>query len=529
MTDEVLKILFVEDNPGDARLVQESMRDHATLKSEVVHVERPEQAVDRLATHDTDVVLLDLGLPGSKGMEILDRLLRHGPKAPVIVLTGQSDAMLGVEAVKAGAQDYLMKGNIDGPHLVQAIYHAIERYQLQAQVQKRSDELQRRSSELARSDTWFRQFTEIATDWFWETDAEGRYSIISDNWGEITGLDPMDMLGKPRRQLIEDHLFREERQDAEKWQAHFDLWDQREPFRDLEFTWPNAGGELRFLSVSGMPMFDETATFHGYRGTGRDVTEQRRAQKQIEKQARDLARSNQELEDFANIVSHDLKEPLRGISNYAQFIKEDYGDVIDEKGGEMLETLPRLAKRLESFLDDLLTYSRVGRTELGVRETDLGEIVHGILDTVHDFIDRSGAEVRIPAPLPTVLCDGIRVGEVFRNLITNSVKYNDKTEGWIEIGCLSEAEDGPGGLSTSPEFPVFYVRDNGIGIAENQQDDVFKIFKRLHGRDKFGGGTGAGLTIVKRIVERHGGQIWLDSEPGKGSTFYFTLSGEQPQ
>ena len=123
----------------------------------------------------------------------------------------------------------------------------------------------------------------------------------------------------------------------------------------------------------------------------------------------------------------------------------------------------------------------------------------------------------MPEPLPKMRCDQARVGEIFRNLITNAIKYNDKPEKWIEIGV----QNGGGAL---PLY-VFYVRDNGIGIRPNHLESIFRIFKRLHGRDRYGGGTGAGLTIVKKIVERHGGDIWVNSEPGEGTTFYFTLEG----
>ncbi len=236
-----------------------------------------------------------------------------------------------------------------------------------------------------------------------------------------------------------------------------------------------------------------------------------------------LERSNQELDDFAYIASHDLREPLRGINTYSTFLLEDYQDKLDEEGQSKLNTLQRLTRRMESLIDSLLTYSRVGRTELAVQETNLGEMLAEILDSLDVVLKERGVEVRIQQPLPTVRCDRVRVGEVFRNLITNAMKYNDKPEKWIEVGrCNTDAA-----LEGSPcaeGFPAtFYVRDNGIGIREKHLDSVFRMFKRLHGRDQYGGGTGVGLTIVKKIVERHGGQIWLQSTFGEGTTFFFTL------
>ncbi|QLE57070.1 ATP-binding protein [Nostoc sp. TCL26-01] len=227
----------------------------------------------------------------------------------------------------------------------------------------------------------------------------------------------------------------------------------------------------------------------------------------------ELERSNQELDAFAYIASHDLKEPLRGIHNYSNFLIEDYGTIIDEPGKEKLVTLIRLTQRMEDLIDSLLHFSRLGRVDLFMQQTDLNEIVHRILDMLSGRIEETGVEIRIPRPLPTVYCDRIQIGEVFSNLIANAIKYNDKPQKWIEIGYLEH----PSPTTT------FYVRDNGIGIREKHFEAIFRIFKRLHGPSKYGGGTGAGLTIAKKIVERHGGKIWLESIYGEGSTFYFTL------
>lgn len=260
-----------------------------------------------------------------------------------------------------------------------------------------------------------------------------------------------------------------------------------------------------------------------FTGVVRDITERRLAEDQLRFYAQqlresniELARSNQELDDFAYIASHDLKEPLRGIHNYASFLLEDYAGKLDAEGESMLGTLTRLAQRMELLIDSLLQFSRVGRAELSNQETDLNELVERTLEPMRFLLREESVDIHIPQPLPTVTCDRIRVGEVFQNLIANAIKYNDKPEKWVEIGSLA----GDNGQ------PVLYVKDNGIGIPPKHQEAIFRIFKRLHGRDKYGGGTGVGLTIVKKIVERHGGRIWLDSTDGEGTTFYFTLAPE---
>lgn len=238
--------------------------------------------------------------------------------------------------------------------------------------------------------------------------------------------------------------------------------------------------------------------------------------RELERRNEELHQSNKDLDDFAYIASHDLKEPLRGIHNFSSFLIEDYSEKLDDEGRSKLETLMRLTHRMETLIDSLLQFSRLGRVDLAIDQVDLNETVAEVLESLAITLQESGTQVRIPRRLPTVRADRARVGEIFYNLIVNGVKYNDKPEKWIEIGAIEESD-------SEGQPPVFYVRDNGIGIAGKHHESVFRIFKRLHGRDKFGGGTGAGLTIAKKIVERHHGRIWLESSAGEGTTFYFTL------
>lgn len=228
----------------------------------------------------------------------------------------------------------------------------------------------------------------------------------------------------------------------------------------------------------------------------------------------ELERSNNELDAFAYIASHDLKEPLRGIHNYSNFLIEDYGDTLNEEGKNKLRTLIRLTQRMEDLIDSLLHFSRLGRVDLSMQATNLNDVVHRSLDLLSARIEEMNVDIQIPRPLPTVYCDRVQVGEVFNNLIANSIKYNDKPQKLIVIGYVEE-----------PGLPItFYVQDNGIGIRDKHFEAIFRIFKRLHGPSKYGGGTGAGLTIAKKIVERHRGKIWVDSTYGEGTTFYFTLA-----
>lgn len=278
--------------------------------------------------------------------------------------------------------------------------------------------------------------------------------------------------------------------------------------------------ELGRLVDAFNDMLDQIQTRDSDLQRAKELLEERVRERtlELEKRNEELYQSNKELDDFAYIASHDLKEPLRGIHNFSTFLLEDYADKLDEGGRSKLETLTRLTRRMESLIDSLLHFSRLGRVDLAIDQVDLNAIVREAVDALDINLKEAGIELRIPRRLPTVRADRARVGEIFYNLIVNAMKYNDKEKKWIEVGYLDAEEEHP---------PVFYVRDNGIGIQEKHFDSVFRIFKRLHARDKYGGGTGAGLTIVKKIVERHNGRIWVESTYGEGTTFYFTLEEDR--
>ncbi|MBI3838604.1 MAG: hypothetical protein HY288_11815 [Planctomycetia bacterium] len=235
----------------------------------------------------------------------------------------------------------------------------------------------------------------------------------------------------------------------------------------------------------------------------------------LEAKAAELARINRELDEFTCIASHDLQEPLLGISSYCRILLEDYSEALDEDGGRRLKALVGLCERLSRLIRDLLTYSQIGRTQPDGSLADLNEVVRDVLETLGPAVDERGGAVRVVDRLPTVTADRVWVGEVFRNLVANGLKFNESRRPTVEIGCVAG------------ESATFYVRDNGIGIPEHHHETIFAMFRRLHCRSKYEG-TGAGLTFVRKIVDAHGGRVWLESQPGRGSTFYFTLGPGGP-
>ena len=238
--------------------------------------------------------------------------------------------------------------------------------------------------------------------------------------------------------------------------------------------------------------------------------------KNLQEYTKRLEESNRELDDFVYVVSHDLKEPLRGLYSYSYFLQEDYADKLDDVGNDKLETLKKLSLRMEELINTLLYYSRLGRSEEAFKQTDLNITLENTLELLNPVIEKENADIKIENTLPTILCDRAHIGDIFRNLIVNGLKYNDSDHKKILIGCNV-------GYKESPNTNVFYVSDNGIGIDPKHHDTIFKMFKRLHGKNEYGGGTGSGLTIVKKIIDRHNGKIWVESNEEGGSTFYFIL------
>ncbi|HTW92860.1 MAG TPA: ATP-binding protein [bacterium] len=240
----------------------------------------------------------------------------------------------------------------------------------------------------------------------------------------------------------------------------------------------------------------------------RKRAEERQAQllKQVEA-------ANQELADFAHVVSHDLKAPLRAIDSLAKWLAADYEEKFDDDGRKQLDLLLGRVKRMHDLIDGILQYSRAGRTREQVVEVDTAELVPEVIDLLSP---PPHIRVAIKTRLPKVNIERTRISQVLQNLLSNAIKYMDKPEGLIEVGCTEE-----GG------FWKFFVRDNGPGIEEKDRDRVFQLFQTLKPRDQ-SDSTGVGLAVVKKSVELYGGRVWIESQVGKGSTFYFTLPKPTP-
>jgi signal transduction histidine kinase len=285
-------------------------------------------------------------------------------------------------------------------------------------------------------------------------------------------------------------------------------------------------GAVRWIRAMGRTFFDTVeGEVKAVRciGSYLDTTAQKEESMQLENYMRKLelandrlGESNQRLDDFVHIVSHDLKEPVRGIYNFSTFLLEDYKDKLGD-GEEDLRTLKNLSMRMNDLIDDLQKYARIGKEEAPLEDVDLNKMVSDVLELMKIQINKDKVSISVNGGLPTVRCSKAHLAEVFRNLIVNAIKYNKSSPKKIDIGYLQNHPRHPGGR-------VFFVKDNGIGIEEKHREVVFKIFRRLHGRDEYGGGTGSRLAIVKKLVEQHKGEVWIESNPEGGSIFLFYVN-----
>lgn len=283
---------------------------------------------------------------------------------------------------------------------------------------------------------------------------------------------------------------------------------------DLEYRLKNKDGNYKWYQGKGIVTVRNGIT--RMTGSLTDINAKKEAEDKIKDYNKELEIINEDLDSFAYITSHDLKEPLRGISNNVLFLSQDYTSKIDKKGMKKFDRIISLCEKMGKLIDDILEYSKLKNKELVIKEVDLNRVIEDIEITLENKILENNVEIIIPKKLPITICDQVTITEALRNLISNAIKYNKSNKKIIEIGFKEENTDC-----------IFYVKDNGIGVEKKFFDIIFAPFKRLDNIDQIIEGSGVGLHFVQRIIQRHGGKIWVESDLGKGATFYFTLGNNQ--
>lgn len=277
-----------------------------------------------------------------------------------------------------------------------------------------------------------------------------------------------------------------------------------------EVKMPTRSGDTLDILLRADAIKDESGVTIGFINIHTDISDRKRAQEELAQRAIELARSNAELEQFAYVASHDLQEPLRIITSYTQLLSRRYVGKLDSKGDKYIDFIVKAAQRMQQLIEDLLQFSRLGSEKTELVPVECEAVLGIVLDNLDLAIHDSSASVTHD-PLPNVMGDRSQLAQLLQNLIGNGLKYRGERSPLIHISAVR-----------SNEFWCFAVSDNGIGISSEFFERIFTIFQRLHSREEYPG-TGIGLAICKKIVQRHGGKIWVESEIGQGSTFYFTL------
>jgi signal transduction histidine kinase len=447
-----------------------------------------------LASREFDAVLLNLDLPGSRGMETFERLRAAVPQVPLIVYTGTRDDEIALRTLRGGAQDYVVKGPGIGPLLARAVHFAVERRRAHAELELRATRLEKNRAALL-------GIIEASADVILILDNSGAVRFVNSGAEKMYGPSAADLVGQaggfaiqPGTAEIEIRLPAGIPRTAE--------------VRTVEIEWDNQPASLILLH---------------------DVTERKLAQLQVEAQnvlleeivrarTAELVTANSEVEAFADSVSHDLRAPLRHIKGFTQMLEEEAGPGMDASAQALLARILRSVDQMRKLIDDLLGFSRLGNCPVSRQPVALGPLVAEVIEELAPETQGRPVEWSF-AGLPSVDADPSLLRVVLVNLLSNALKF---TRGRDPARIEVFPADG------SHPASVIAVRDNGIGFAAENAGRLFGVFQRLHSQSEFEG-TGVGLATVKRIVTRHGGRIWAEAVPGVSATFFFSLGPGETQ
>ena len=375
---------------------------------------------------------------------------------------------------------------------------------LEKKVEERTAELKQAYDSLQQSELKFKTLAENSPDIINRMDKRFKNVYVNPVVINISGMPPEYFMGKKMDELRIPEEFTVPL--IEKAKKVFETGMMEE----FETEMPTINGLKTFYTYLA-PEYDENGETNTVLSVSHDITELKRTENQLKETITELERSNEELQSFAYITSHDLQEPLRNIASFAQLLQGRYKGKLDEDADEFLNFMVEGAIRMKNMIQGLLEYSRIDKTDTGFKETNMNLKVEKAIENLQSIINESSAEITHDN-LPAVVANPNQMIRIFQNLISNAIKFRKpQYPPKIHISCKKKKDEY-----------IFSVSDNGIGIEKQYIDRIFEVFKRLHTMDEYEG-TGIGLAIVKRIIEHHGGKIWVESELGKGSTFYFTL------
>lgn len=451
--------------------------------------------------------VLEEAVQDGEGHNIIFQILAHNPEKPTVpelrhvqldVMTCYSDR--GIPQ-----------------HLRCHLLDITEKVRTESELRRRTQELSEANTrlrqinhDLQRLKESYRDLYHNAPVLYFSLDIDGRFAALNETLLRTLGYSRDELMGQHYTLLLR----------SEDQQTFLNDPTVFQHPGEIEARWVKRNGVVIDVWIGTTTIKDARGHFVRSRSAARDVSERNRLEQALQTKAEEIIQANtrlrqinQELEDFTYVVSHDLKEPLRTLEAFSNFLAQDYGNILQGDGQEYINHLIQASKRLARLIDDLLTLSRVGRVLKNPVPFDWDAVIATVTSDLHELIQQKTGIVRVEGKLPEALGDPERIGQLLTNLISNGLKYNQSEQPEVVIGAKPDTSQGE---------VLIYVRDNGIGIDPEYHEQIFRIFRRLHHREEFDG-TGAGLAICRKIVVGHGGQLWVESTAGAGSTFYFTL------
>jgi len=494
MASEAVNILLVEDEEGHAEAVRRAFQKTGAWVN-LTWASSLSEASAHLKESIPDLVIADWLLPDGKGTDILpaDKDLRL---FPVVLMTSHGSEQLAVETMKAGVVDYVAKSPDTFAEMPRIARRAVREWRLVRE--KRSLE-----QAFIESEQRFRSLAENSlTGIFVHSSLDDKYIYVNPRFAEIHGYSVDEMIGaSPWQHIHPEDL------EAVKWTASRRLRGEDVPHEN-EFRILAKNGQVRW--VRAFVNYTEHGGHPARTGNIIDITDQRMAEQELNESLHKLKSLNDDLQQFVYVSSHDLKEPLRTIINCVQLLEKKCKADLGKDADRLIDFLVESSTRMINLIDDLLAYSRVGTRAKPLQPVDSETVLKSTITRLRTTVEENKALITHDL-LPTVMADPTQLGLLFQNLILNGIKFHRDGVPSIHVSSRKQGDNW-----------LFSVQDNGIGIKPEYFERIFVLFQRLHQRSEYPG-TGIGLAIAKKIVARHGGSIWAESEPGVGSTFYFTI------
>ena len=568
MTVEQYTILIVDDSAEDRATYFRYLDRDIISKYKIVEAESGEDGLEQLALIQPDVILLDYLLPDLDGLEFIAELeTLIGEIPPIIMLTGQGNELVAVEAMKSGVKDYLVKGKLTPETLIISIKNVLQQHYLQSLLTKSLKQQQliaetalriRQSSDLSEIlDTAVREVQllldcERVVIYQFTPDMSGDIvaESVKSGWKQSLGQNIIDTCfqdkGAARYErgetLAIDNIY-----ESKLSECHIKLLEDFQvkanvvvpillspsASKDNSSLWglliAHQCSDIRHWEIDEIELLDKLGVQLAIAIQQAELLGNLQSELNIRKKAENalrekaielewanqellkitslLKKRNQELDHFAYVTSHDLKAPLRAIANLATWLSEDLEGQIPAENQQQLQLMQSRVKRMDGLIQGLLEYSRVGRKNTPAKIVNVGDLINEALDLLSP---PPGFEIIVNSNMPTLKTEALLLQQVFSNLISNAIKYHPQDRGKIIISVKEQ-----------DKFYEFAVADDGLGIDPQYHERIFTIFQTLQARDTIES-TGIGLSIVKKIVEGQGGKIWVESQLSQGATFYFT-------